>query len=71
HFVPDPNLVVENILYIAELCVERFEARLLTTNKQLFSEKEYNSLIKYINNYINNAKKCGVELGGRLVCHLL
>ena len=71
HFVPDPNQVVENILNIAELFVERFEARLLTTNKQLFSEKEYNSLTKYINTYVSNAKKCGVELGGGLIRRLL
>lgn len=71
HFVPDPIQVVESILDVSEKFVQEFEARLLTTNKQLFNEREYNALNRHINNYVNNAKKYGVNLGGELIRRLL
>lgn len=71
HFVPDPEQVVESILDISEKFVQEFEARLLTTNKQLFNEREYNALNRHINNYVSNAKKYGVNLGGELIRRLL
>lgn len=70
HFVPKPLQVIEDIFDLADRFMAQFESRILTTNKQLFSEREYMSLTRYISNYENNAKKFGVELGGELIRRL-
>ncbi|MFO0318812.1 MAG: hypothetical protein ACK5Z5_00220, partial [Neisseriaceae bacterium] len=71
HFVPNPSLVIENVLDMSEKFMRQFESRLLTTNKQVFNEREYNTLTKYIDSYMNSAKKYGIILGGELIRRLL
>ena len=70
HFVPKPQQVVEDIFDLADRFMAQFESRILTTNKQIFSEREYIALVRYISGYENNAKKFGVELGGELIRRL-
>ena len=71
HFVPAPKLVVDNIFDFLERFMEKFESRVLTTNRAVFGEREYNGLIRHVNSYVNNAKKHEIELGGDLVRRLL
>ncbi len=67
HFLTQPEGVIDYIMDIFEECNKCFEVRLLTSNKQIFSQKEYISLKCHINNYINNAKKVNIILGGNLI----
>lgn len=67
HHHNNPLAVIDKIFGFAEHYMQYFESRLLTTNKMVMSEKEYNALEKQVTNYINSCKRQGVELGSALV----
>lgn len=67
HLQRSPLITIDKIFDFAETFNETFESRLLTTNKLVFGEKEYKTLTNYINDYINDSKKYGIELGGDLL----
>ncbi|MCE2706454.1 MAG: hypothetical protein LW807_05195 [Proteobacteria bacterium] len=70
HFIQEPQKVTDYIFDFAEQFTNSFESRLLTTSKQIFSEREYTALSKYIINYIDNAKKKNIKLGGELISRM-
>ena len=47
--------------------MQQFESRLLTINKQVFTNSDYVNLTRHITNYVNEAKKHDIELGGKLL----
>lgn len=67
HHQNNPLGAIDKIFGFAEHYMQYFESRLLTTNKMVMTEKEYNALEKQVNNYINSCKRQGVELGSALV----
>lgn len=62
-----PMLAVESIFDFAEDYMQIFESRLLTNNKLVLAEKDYNTLVKQVNVYINNMNRQGVQLGSALI----
>lgn len=67
HFQVDPSKTVEKIFDIVEQFTTQFDSRLLTANKQLFGQKEYDGLQRYINNYVISSKKNDIQLGSKLI----
>ena len=67
HHLNNPIVAVEKLFDFAEHYMQFFESRLLTNNKLVLAEKDYNALIKQVNSYINNMKRQGVELGSPLI----
>ncbi len=67
HFQVDPNKTIEKIFDIVEQFTSQFDSRLLTANKQVFGQKEYDGLQRYINNYIAASKKNEIQLGSKLI----
>ena len=60
-------MVVDKIFDFAELFMSHFESRLLSTNKQILGQKEYDQLYNYIKNYTDGAQKKQIELGSALI----
>jgi len=71
HFLPAPKTTVDNIFDFVERFMEKFESRVLTTSRQLFGEREYNTLMRHVQNYVSNAQRHQIELGGELIKRLL
>jgi hypothetical protein len=67
HLQKDPLKSVDLLMDFAERFMEQFESRLLTTNKLVIGEKEYNALINYISEYVKKTDKYTIELGGDLI----
>ena len=67
HFLANPSETLELIFDILEQFTHKFESRILTINKQIFGEREYNILNKHIRDYKITAQKKGIELGGSLI----
>lgn len=67
HLQKDQMNAVDAIFDFAEKFMNTFESRILTTNKLIFAEKEYQALIDYVAEYVNSTKKYGIELGGELL----
>lgn len=67
HHQTNPLNAIDKLFGFAEHYMQYFESRLLTTNKMVMTEKEYNALEKQVNNYINSCKRQGVELGSTLI----
>lgn len=67
HLSSNPNQVIDKIFDLTEKFMHQFESRLLTTNRQSFTSNDYNHLLRHISNYITNAKKYNLELGGALL----
>lgn len=67
HLQKSPLDVIDIIFDFAEKFMHSFESRILTTNKLIFGEKEYQALIDYTTEYISSSKKYGIELGGELL----
>jgi hypothetical protein len=71
HLTPDPKLAIEIIFDFAEKFMSNFESRLLTVNKDVFSQKDYSNLNSYIRGYIASARKNNIDLGGPLLFRVL
>lgn len=67
HKQKDPNYAVEKIFDYAEKIMHNFEARLLTSNKHILGQKDYDAIIHHVKRYMDNAKLNGLELGGELI----
>jgi hypothetical protein len=67
HLATAPDVVIERIFDIAEKFMQQFESRLLTTNRQVFTAHDYSNLNRHIVNYVQNAEKNNIELGGQLM----
>ena len=70
HLQNDPWNSVEAIFDCSEKFMQYFEARLLTTNKQIFGESDYDKLQRHITNYVATAKRNNIDLGGGLLQRL-
>ena len=67
HRQKNPNYAVEKIFDCAEKVMQNFEARLLTSNKHILGQKDYDAIIHHIKKYGDSARLNGVELGGDLI----
>lgn len=67
HLHEDPLTVVDMIFDFAEQFMQQFESRVLTANKLILEQKDYDSLVKYIKDYVADAKKNNIQLGGELL----
>lgn len=71
HLHKKPLYVVDKIFDLGERFMAKFESRILTSNKQVMGQKEYDQLQNFIKNYVDAAKKKYIELGGDLIRRLL
>lgn len=67
HHQEEPMYAVNKIFDIAEDYMQHFESRLLTSNKMLMSERDYNALERQINHYISGCKRQNIVLGSELL----
>lgn len=70
HLHKDPLYVLDKIFELSEKFMQQFESRLLTTNKQVISQKEYDQLYDYVKRYADSARKKRIQLGGDLIRRL-
>ncbi|MBP9743307.1 MAG: hypothetical protein KBD37_08115 [Burkholderiales bacterium] len=70
HLHKDPFHVLDKIFDLGEKVMSHFEARLLTTNKQVITQKEYEQLYDYVKRYVDSARKKHIQLGGDLITRL-
>lgn len=70
HLHKDPFHVLDKIFDLGEKVMGHFEARLLTTNKQVITQKEYEQLYDYVKRYVDSARKKHIQLGGDLIKRL-
>ena len=70
HLNSDPLFVVDKIFDLGEKFMETFESRILTSNKQVITQKEYTQLYNYVKNYTDSMHKKNIELGGTLMTRL-
>lgn len=71
HLVNNPREAADAIFDFTEKFMREFESRLLTANKQVFAQRDYDILNKYLGNYIANAEKNSINLGGKLLFRVL
>lgn len=71
HFHSDPRMAIDCLFDFAEKFMGAFDSRILSSNKQVFSERDYESLDRHINSYLTNAKKNGLVLGSDIIYRLL
>jgi hypothetical protein len=67
HRQKDPHYAIEKIFDCAEKVMQNFEARLLTSNKNILGQKDYDAITQHVKKYADNAKQNGIELGGELI----
>jgi hypothetical protein len=67
HKQKDPHYAIEKIFDCAEKVMQNFEARLLTSNRNILGQKDYDAITLHVKKYADNAKQNGVELGGELI----
>lgn len=67
HKQKDPNYAVEKIFDCAEKVMQNFESRLLTSNKHILGQKDYDAIVHHVKKYEDNARLNGLELGGELI----
>ena len=70
HLHEKPLYIVDKIFDLGERFMAKFESRILTSNKQVLGQKEYDQLLTFIKNYVDSAKKKQIELGGELIRRL-
>lgn len=63
----NPMTAVESLFDFAEDYMQVFESRLLTNNKLVLAEKDYNTLVKQVTSYINSMNRQNVQLGSALI----
>ena len=67
HFQNNPLQILDKIFDVCEDFFVQFESRLLTTNKQIINQREYQQLCNYLINYTESNQKKGIKLGSPLV----
>jgi hypothetical protein len=70
HMQQDPNYAVEKIFDCMEQFMQHYEARLLTSNKHILVQKDYDAILHHVKRHIESAKANGIELGGELIKRL-
>ncbi len=70
HLHQKPLYVADKVFDLCERFMAKFESRILTSNKQVLAQREYDQLLTFIKNYVDSAKKKQVELGGDLIRRL-
>jgi hypothetical protein len=66
----NPLLLLDKVLDIYENLVEVFDVRLLTSNKTLFADNEYNLLEKHILKFSDDLNKLGLKNGDNLLLRI-
>lgn len=67
HLHQKPQYVVDNIFDLAERFMAKFESRILTANKQVIGQREYDQLQNFVKNYSDSAEKKHIKLGSPLI----
>lgn len=67
HKQRDPSHTVQVIFDVTEKFMQQCESRLLTTNKRALTQKDYDSIVRYVAAYVDKSKTNGIELGGQLI----
>ena len=70
HLHENPLYIVDKIFDLGERFMAKFESRILTSNKQVLGQREYDQLLTFIKNYVDSAKKKQIKLGGELIRRL-
>lgn len=71
HHQSNPLASIDKIFDFAENYVKYFEARLLTTNKLVLTEKDYDTLKRQVLGYINSLKRQEITPGSNLLLRAL
>ena len=71
HHYVNPMDAIDKIFDFAEIYMQYFESRLLTTNKLVMTEKDFVALEKQVTNYINTCKRQNIQLGSELILRVL
>lgn len=66
----DPNYTIEKIFDCAEKTMQNIESRLLTSNKRILEQKDYDAILLHVKKYVDSAKLNGIKLGGDLISRL-
>jgi hypothetical protein len=67
HLHEKPLHIVDKIFDLCEHFMTKFESRILTSNKQVVGQREYDQLYAFVKNYIDSADKKHIQLGGDLI----
>ncbi len=70
HLHENPLYVVDKIFDLGERFMAEFESRILTSNKQVLGQKEYDQLLTFIKGYVDSANKKQIKLGSELIHRL-
>jgi hypothetical protein len=66
----DANQAINSVFDCAEKFMEQFESRLLTTNKKVLAQQDYDAIFNHVKQYVTTAQKNNIELGGALIHRL-
>ncbi|MDD3267425.1 MAG: hypothetical protein PHC75_09650 [Burkholderiales bacterium] len=70
HHTKTPKVVIDKIFDFAEDYMQNFEARLLTNNKIVMSDKDYNMLERQIKNYMATCERLKIDLASDIIMKL-
>lgn len=67
HTYEKPIYVLDKIFDLGERFMQTFESRILTANKQVVGQREYDQLYSFVKNYSDSAEKKKIKLGSELI----
>ncbi len=67
HLHSNPIAVVDKIFDFGERFMTQFESRMLSTNQQVLTQREFDQLYNYVKNYKDSAEKKQIKLGSSLI----
>lgn len=67
HLHANPIAVVDKIFDFGERFMTQFESRMLSTNQQVLTQREFDQLYNYVKNYKDSAEKKQIKLGSSLI----
>ena len=67
HLHANPIAVVDKIFDFGERFMTQFESRMLSTNQQVLTQREFDQLYSYVKSYKDSADKKQIKLGSSLI----
>lgn len=67
HLHANPIAVVDKIFDFGERFMTQYESRMLSTNQQVLTQREFDQLYNYVKNYKDSAEKKQIKLGSSLI----
>lgn len=67
HLHSNPIAVVDKIFDFGERFMTQFESRMLSTNQQVLTQREFDQLYNHVKNYKDSAEKKQIKLGSSLI----